>query len=153
MIISFLSFRGKVRLKRRFYILKSMASPTNEKMFELRSLQSRCWWKRIKGIWVLRQMKVVEYIRTAIEVWEGCEQYICILSRSCLRRPAQTHVESLISVIGHQNLGQKWNKVLTEVQLRSILPSFHGSNALMEKMIKLLRRNTRVRALLKRPEA
>ena len=69
------------------------------------------------------------------------------------RRPAQTHVESLISVIGNQNRSQEWDKVLTEIQLRSIGPCFHESNALVEKMIKLLRRNTAVRALLKRPEA
>ena len=129
MIISFLSFRGKVRLKRRFYISKARRDQLVKKKIELRSLESRCWWERIKGIWVLRQMKVVEYIRTTKEVWEECEQYIRILSRSCLRRPAQTHVESLISVIGNQNRGQEWDKVLTEIQLRSIGPCFHESNA------------------------
>ena len=149
----FFELQRQSQVKEKILHIKSMAGPTSKKKIELRSLESRCWWERIKGIWVLRQMKVVEYIRTTKEVWEECEQYIRILSRSCLRRPAQTHVESLISVIGNQNRGQEWDKVLTEIQLRSIGPCFHESNALVEKMIKLLRRNTAVKALLKRPEA
>ena len=52
------------------------------------------------------------------ETWADCEDYVRILSRSCLRRAAQSHVESLISIIGNHSRGQSWDKVLTEISYK-----------------------------------
>ena len=93
-----------------------------------------------------------DYIRSNRDVWERCEEYVRILTRSCLRKPAQTHGESLICIIGNHNRGQEWEKVLTEIQLRTIGPRFHECAPLVEELMRLLRKNSSVRALLKRPD-
>ena len=149
----FFELQRQNQMKEEILTIQSKGKYNSLNKRKLNSVEKKCWWERINGIWVLRQMKVVAYIRSTKEVWEGCEQYVRILSRSCLRKPAQTHVESLISVVGNHNRGQDWDKVLTEIQLRSIGPCFHECNSLVEKIVKLLRKNSAVRALLKRPEA
>ena len=97
-------------------------------------------------------MEVIGWIRQTSEAWKGNEAYVRILTRSALRRAAQTHVESLISIIGNHNRGQDWEKILTEIQLRTIGPSFHEGGPLVDRLIRLLRKKTSIRALIKRPE-
>ena len=101
----FIEIKRQEQLKERIGTLLRN-KPTNSNARKLKFMQSRCWWEMKHRNWILRQMKVVEYIRSTKDVWEGCEEYVRILSRSCLRKPAQTHVESLISIIGNQNRGQ-----------------------------------------------
>ena len=98
-------------------------------------------------------MEVINQIRSTKEVQSGCEEYVRILSRSCLRKAAQTHVESLISIIGNHNRGQSWDKLLTEIQLRTIGPSFHECGPLVVELMRILQKEAAIRAFLKRPDA
>ena len=132
---------------------KSHGESTTKLSTELKKLRGDCWWELKNGRWIVRQMEVVNYIRSTKSVWERNEDYVRILSRSCLRKAAQTHVESLISIIGNHNRGQIWEKLLTEIQLRTIGPRFHECDPLVDELIRKLRKLTSIRALLKRPDA
>ena len=97
-------------------------------------------------------MEVIAWIRSTPEAYKGNEAYVRLLTRSTLRRAAQTHVESLISIIGNQNQGQDWEKILTEIRFRTIGPSLHEGGPLVNELIRILRKNSSIRALLKTPE-
>ena len=132
--------------------LSSKGKLTTAENKRLKTLERNCWWQLKNEKWYLKQLEVIGWIRCTPEAWKGNEAYVRLLSRSALRRPAQTHVESLISIIGNHNRGQDWEKILTEIQFRSIGPSFHECGPLVDQLIRLLRKNTSIRALLKRPE-
>ena len=97
----------------------------------------------------LKLIEVIAWIRSTPEAYQGNEAYTRLLTRSTLRRAAQTHVESLISIIGNQNRGQDWEKILTEIQFRTIGPSFHECGSLLIELIRILSRNSSIGALLK----
>ena len=97
-------------------------------------------------------MEVIAWIRRTPEAYKENEAYVRLLTRSILRRAAQTHVESLISIIDDQNRGQDWEKILTEIQIRTIGPVFHEYDLQVNELIRILRKNSSIRALLKTPE-
>ena len=102
--------------------LDSEGKPATEEKKKLKTLKKSSWWQLRNKTWLLNQMEVIDWIRSTPLAWKGNEAYVRLLSRSTLRRAAQTHVESLISIIGNQNRGQDWEKILTEIQFGTIGP-------------------------------
>ena len=119
----FLELQRQYTVKDQIKNLQNKVPLTSKVKSELKSLESSCWWEMKNGNFILRRMKVVEYIQRkhgqiVKETWADCEDYVRILSRSCLRRAAQSHVELLISIIGNHSRGQSWDKVLTEISYK-----------------------------------
>lgn len=93
--------KKKVEIEKHFHEIKTLISqgkPVTAENKKLTTLKGGCWWQFKNENWLLKQMEVIGWIRQTSEAWKGNESYVRILTRSALRRAAQTHVESLISI-------------------------------------------------------
>ena len=62
-------------------------------------------------------LRVVKTIRTNPKIWEGNYSYIRLLTRAAVRKPSETILEHVISIINdHTRENLEWEKLLAEVQ-------------------------------------
>ena len=120
---------------------------------ELKSLESECWWVRKGNRFELQELRVVRTLRLCPEFWEGNHSYMRLLTRGAVRKPSETVVEQLISVINRQTRENlDWNKLLTEVQFRTLGPYAHEWDHLLDNMFKKLHNDKKMRSTILHPE-
>ena len=123
---------------------------------KLKSLESECWWVRRSNAsnqFELQELRVVRTMRLLPEIWKGNHNYMRLLTRGAVRKPSETVVEQLISVINQQTRENlDWNKLLTEVQFRTFGPYAHEWDNLLNKMYANLHKDKRLRCTILYPE-
>ena len=91
-------------------------------------------------------------MRTEEEIWRGNSSCMRLLTRAAVRRPSETIVEQLISIIGDQvreNLD--WSKLLAEVQFRTFGPYAHEWDNLLDMMYRILHEDQKMRCIVRYP--
>ena len=100
----------------------------------------------------MNELRVIKTMRTEEVIWKGNSSYMRLLTRAAVRKPSETIVEQIISVIGLQareNLD--WRKLLSEVQFRTFGPDAHEWDSLLEEMYINLHEDKKMRCIVRNP--
>ena len=119
---------------------------------EVEELKENSWWVWNGKVAILNELRVIKTMRTEEDIWRGNSSYMRLLTRAAVRRPSETIVEQLISIIGDQvreNLD--WSKLLTEVQFRTFGPYAHEWDNLLDMMYKILHEDQKMRCIVRYP--
>ena len=119
---------------------------------EINLLLENSWWIKKGKNFTLEELRVIKTMRTDKSIWEGNNSYMRLLTRAAVRKPSETVLERLISVIGNQARENfDWSKLLTEVQFRSFGPYAHEWDNLIDQMYTILNENDKMRCLVRHP--
>ena len=121
---------------------------------EIKTIEQDCWWDLNRdGKIILRELRVVKTMRTRPTVWTGNSNYMRLLTRAAVRKPSETVVEQLISVINIQNRENlAWSCLLTEVQFRAFGPYAHEWGDLIKALYRKLHEDEHMRSLVQHPD-
>ena len=120
---------------------------------QLKSLKDDCWWVEKSGVVKLDELRVVKTMRTNPKIWEGNHSYIRLLTRAAVRKPSETILEHVISIINdHTRENLEWQKLLAEIQYTTFGPHAHEWDELIEKMYDILNNTKKMQCTITHPK-